>query len=168
MFPTNRIEIVQDADSVMIAEREVAEALGRYLKADAERTEAALDGGAALNRLKKATPHGRFGAVLERLPIAERTARRWMRLAGANLKSATVAVLGIRRADELLAAGADPATVAAALAAWQDFAASVEETIVAGERELEVCDDEATRREIEACLCSWRAERAVLQGGGAA
>ena len=88
-----------------IAEREVAEALGRYRKADGERTEAALDGGAALIRLKHATPHGGFGAVLERLPIAERTAQRWMRLAGANLKTATVAVLGgLRQADEILAA----------------------------------------------------------------
>ena len=106
MFPTNRIvEIVQDATVTAVAEREAAEAVTRYLKADGERTQAALDGGAALNRLKKTTLHGGFGAVLKRLPISERTAQRWMRLDGANLKSATVALLGgLRKADEILAA----------------------------------------------------------------
>ena len=103
MFPT--AEIVQDADASTVAEREAAEAVTRYLRADGERTEAALDGGRALNRLKESTPHGGFGAVLKRLPISERTARRWMRLAGANLKTATVADLGgLRMADEVLAA----------------------------------------------------------------
>ena len=163
MFSTNRIEIVQDADASTVAERQAAEAVTRYLKADGERTEAALDCGRALNRLKESTPHGGFGAVLERLPISERTARRWMRLDGANLKSATVADLGgIRRADEYLAAGADLEKLAGlmttAVAAVRDYEASVEETIVAGERALEVCEDETQRREIEALLCAWRAE----------
>ena len=179
MLPTNRIELVQEAvAAVTIAEREVAEAVGRYRKADGERIEAALDGGRALNRLKHATPHGEFGAVLKRLPISERTARRWMRLAGSNVKTATVAVLGIRKADELLAAGADLEKLAAkmttAVKAVRDYEASVEEAIVAGEKALassealivatekagqEVCaEDEAQRREIEALLCAWRAE----------
>ena len=94
MFPTNRIELVQDAADATIAEREASEAVGRYLKADGERTQAALDGGAALNRLKHATPHGEFGAVLKRLPISERTARRWMRLDAANFKTAVAGRFG--------------------------------------------------------------------------
>ena len=48
MFPTNRIELVQDAADATIAEREASEAVGRYLKADGERTQAALDGGAGV------------------------------------------------------------------------------------------------------------------------
>ena len=167
MFPTNRIELVQDAADATIAEREAAEAVGRYLKADGERTVAALDGGAALNRLKKSTPHGGFGAVLERLPISERTAQRWMRLAGTNIKPATVAVLGgIRRADEYLAAGADLEKLAAAMTmavtAVRGLGPLVEEVIVAGEKALELSHDEAQRREIEALLGAWRAERAAL------
>ena len=166
MFPTNRIAIVQDAADVTIAAREVAEAVGRYLKADAERTEAALAGGRALNRLKKTTPHGEFGAVLERLPISERTARRWMRLAGANFKTAVTADLGGLMAADRFLSSLNPGVNAVAAAqlsikavkAVRDYGASVEETIVAGEKALEVSQDEAQRRDIEALLSAWRAE----------
>ncbi len=180
MLPTNRIEIVQEAvAAVTIAEREVAEALGRYRKADGERTQAALDGGRALNRLKHATQHGKFGAALAVVGMSKQTAARWMRLSGAKLKSTTVVLLGgIRKADELLAAGADLEKLAAkmttAVTAVRDLEASVEEVIVAGEKALasveevivatekagqEVCaEDETQRREIEALLCAWRAE----------
>ena len=167
MLPTNRIELVQDAADATIAEREASEAVGRYLKADAERTQAALDGGRALNRLKHATPHGAFGAVLKRLPISERTARRWMRLDAANFKTAVAADLGgIMAADRFLSSlkpGVNAVAAAQlsikAVKAVRDYEASVEETIVAGEKALEVCDDESQRREIEALLCAWRAER---------
>ena len=178
MLTTERIEIVRDVDAVTSAEREAVAAATRYLKADGERTQAALDGGAALNRLKKSTPHGGFGPALARLPISERTAQRWMRLAGTNIKPATVAVLGgIRRADAYLAAGADLEKLAAkmttavtavrglgalveeVIASGEKALASVEKVIVAREKAQEVCvEDESQRREIEALLCAWRAE----------
>ena len=166
MFPTNRIELVQDAADATIAKREVAEAARRYLKADGERTEAALDGGRALNRLKESTAHGAFGAVLKRLPIPERTAQRWMRLAGADFKSAVAADLGgIMAADRFLSSlkpGVNAVAAAQlsieAVKAVRDYEASIEETIVAGEKALEVSQDETQRREIEALLCAWRAE----------
>lgn len=147
-----KISIVEDAPTEQIAERDVAEAVTRYLKADGKRTEAALDGGAALNQLKESTPHGGFGEVLDRLPISQRTAQRWMRLAGADFKSATVADLGgIKSADQFLTGlrpGVD--TVAAAqvalkaLKAWRDFQALAEKTIAAGEKV-----DKAEHPEIE-------------------
>ena len=76
----------------------IADGWVRYQRADADRTQAALDTGAALIELREHLPHGEFGPAIQRLGIADRTARDWMRLARAGFKTATVADLGGIRA----------------------------------------------------------------------
>ena len=81
----------------------IADAWERYRRADADRTQAALDTGAALIELREGLPHGDFLPAVERLGIGKTTAQNWMRLSRAGLKSATVADLGgIRAALEHL------------------------------------------------------------------
>ena len=73
----------------------------RFVMADAERTEAALDCGSALIEAKAAAKHGTWGATLKRVGVSKSTAARWMRLSREGFKCATVAHLGgLRAADE--------------------------------------------------------------------
>ena len=76
----------------------VADGFERYQHADADRIAAALDTGAALIELRERLPHGDFLPAIRRLGIADRTARDWMRLVRAGMKTATVADLGGIRA----------------------------------------------------------------------
>ena len=91
-------QTIADAPARQLAYSRVAAAFSRYVISDADRTTAAIEGGAALVDLKRATPHGQFGAVLETLGIRLRTAQDWMRLSGLGVKCATVALLGGIRA----------------------------------------------------------------------
>ena len=80
-----------------------ADGWARYQRANADRIGAALDTGAALIDLRDTLGHGEFLPAVKRLGIGETTARNWMRLARAGLKTATVADLGgIRAALEHL------------------------------------------------------------------
>ena len=90
-------------------------ALERYKRADAERIAAALDAGALLNDAKAAAGHGQWLPYLDHLGVRERTVQRWMRLAKAGVKSATVADFfgGLTLADDALAEFDWPAGVAA-------------------------------------------------------
>ena len=58
----------------------------RFVMADAERTEAALDCGAALTEAKAAAKHGTWGATLKRVGVSKSTAARWMRLSREGFK----------------------------------------------------------------------------------
>ena len=75
-----------------------ADGFQRYQRADDDRTQAALDVGAALTQLRELLPHGDFLPAIRRLGIADRTARDWMQLARSGMKTATVADLGGIRA----------------------------------------------------------------------
>ena len=77
---------------------QVADGWERYRRSNAERIGAALDIGAALIQLRQRLPHGDFLPAIRRLGIADRTARDWMRLVRAGMKTATVADLGGIRA----------------------------------------------------------------------
>ena len=82
----------------------ITDAWARYQRANADRTQAALDTGAGLIELRERLPHGDFLPAIERMGIADRSARDWMRLSRAGLTSATVAHLGgIRAALDSLA-----------------------------------------------------------------
>ncbi len=75
--------------------------VGRSAIALAER---ALEAGAALIEAKAALPHGSWEVWLKaNTGLSNRTARRYMQLSSAGLKSATVAVLGLRGAIETIA-----------------------------------------------------------------
>ena len=77
--------------------------VAQYNRANHNRIQIALDGGAFLNRVRAQLDHGQWLPYLEGIGLKERTARRWMRLAAVGFKSATVADLGgIRAADESL------------------------------------------------------------------
>ena len=82
----------------------ITDAWARYQRANADRTQAALDTGAGLIELRERLPHGDFLPAIEGMGIADRSARDWMRLSRAGLTSATVAHLGgIRAALDSLA-----------------------------------------------------------------
>ena len=76
----------------------VVEAARDYRRHDLLRVEAALDAGRHLIEAKDAVQHGDFAALLERAELKPRTARDWMILARAGVKTATVAVFGGIRA----------------------------------------------------------------------
>src|SRR3954452_16779988 len=64
----------------------------------------AIDAGNALIEAKGLLKHGRWKKWLsENVSMSERTAQRYMQVARSGLKSATVAVLGIRGASESIA-----------------------------------------------------------------
>ena len=96
--PIDPPQAVAEAPARSLAYARANEAHSRYILADADRTDAAIEGGAALSELKEAVPHGDFGGVLDELGINRRTARDWMRLHRFGIKTATVAVLGGLRA----------------------------------------------------------------------
>ena len=75
----------------------------RYTRSNEDRIQAALDGGAFLNRVKTTLGHGEFLPYLESIGLVQRTAYDWMQLDDAGMKVATVATLGgIRAALESL------------------------------------------------------------------
>ena len=79
------------------------EIVARYTRSNEDRIQAALDGGAFLNRVKATLSHGEFLPYLERIGLVQRTAYDWMQLDEAGMKVATVATLGgIRAALESL------------------------------------------------------------------
>ena len=74
-----------------------------YHKARAKSTRHALRAGLLLNEAKAEVPHGDWGAYVEQAGVAERTARRWMRLAGARMHPRTIKHHGgLRGAEEHL------------------------------------------------------------------
>ena len=78
-------------------------AIKRAIKGESVFYETVLDAGQSLIALKAAVGHGGFQSALEYLGQKERTARLWMRLREADLKSATIADLGgISAADKHL------------------------------------------------------------------
>jgi hypothetical protein len=74
------------------------------LNADLQEFQAALAEkvlamGTALNEAKETCPHGEWTEFLKSVAMSERSAQRYMRIAKAGLKSATVADLGLNRAE---------------------------------------------------------------------
>ena len=91
-------------ESPVQVQDEVHEFWMAYQLADAHRTDAALQGGEALLRLKAQSGHGNWGAALEATGVPARTARRWMRLSKAGMTPGRVGELGgLVAADEWVA-----------------------------------------------------------------
>ena len=61
------------------------EIVARYTRSNEDRIQAALDGGAFLNRVKATLAHGEFLPYLERIGLVSKMAERWMALDTAGL-----------------------------------------------------------------------------------
>ncbi|WP_068301168.1 DUF3102 domain-containing protein [Pararhodobacter sp. CCB-MM2] len=107
---SNRLPILQNA--ALVAHKESAQ----HSKWAAQN---ALKAGEALAEAKGLCAHGQWAAWLAETGIPERTAQRYMKLHRAGCKSATVAEMGIARAERLASLG---------LKLWPQNGAGVEAT----------------------------------------
>lgn len=105
----------QNSNRLTVLADEIRQADAAARRSAQALAEAALEAGHKLLEAKELVGHGNWLPWLkEHCQLTERTAQRYMRLAGSGLKSDTVTDLGIRGALDAIAAQKDPRTEALA------------------------------------------------------